>query len=151
MTSSDASSLCRIEWRPSRWLLGSLGALMAAACLSLWWSSLPRPVCVAGGIAVLGYGGWLFWREAGRKPFELTWAGGDADWKLECAGRSESLRHVGAIVRGGIAVLNLSAADGRLRRVVWWPDTLDAKARRALRLASQAAQSPRAGKSDQAQ
>jgi hypothetical protein len=32
-------------------------------------------------------------------------------------------------------VLTLADANGKPRRYIWWPDTLDARSRRALRLA----------------
>jgi hypothetical protein len=45
------------------------------------------------------------------------------------------LRHVSASFRSGLVVLTLIDAGDRRRRYIWWPDTLDAHGRRALRLA----------------
>jgi toxin CptA len=85
-------------------------------------------------VLIVAYAVWLLRRESRRLRCKLTWPGGDADWRIECEGREESLRHVDASIRGGIAVLTLADGNGR-RRYVWWPDTLDAKGRRALKLA----------------
>ena len=135
MTSSDAFLPCRLEWRPSRWLMPALCALAAAAIAALWMSALPPVACGLGSAATVAYAAWLLRHESRRPNCSLSWAGGDADWHVECAGRSESLHHVGATTRGGIAVLTLAEASGGRRRYVWWPDTLDARSRRALRLA----------------
>jgi toxin CptA len=135
MHSSDASSPCRLEWRRSRWLPVALCVLAGAAIVALWLSSLPPIGCATGSVLVLTYIGWLLHREAHRPDCELSWAGGDALWQLEYGGRIESLRHVGASFRGGLVVLTLIDADDRRRRYIWWPDTLDAHGRRALRLA----------------
>ena len=140
MTSSDASSPCRLEWRPSRWLLAALCALAVAAIAALWMSALPPIACGIGSVAALAYAGWLLHRESQRPHCVLGWPGGDADWRIECGNRIESLRHVDAAIRGGIAVVTLVDADGAPRRYIWWPDTLDARGRRALRLALQSQQ-----------
>jgi toxin CptA len=135
MSSSDASSPCRLEWRRSRWLPVALCVLAVAAIAALLLSSLQPIGCAIGSMLVLAYVGWLLRRETRRPDCELTWAGGDALWQVECDGRTESLRHVGATYRGGLVVLTLADAKSLRRRYVWWPDTLDAHGRRALRLA----------------
>jgi toxin CptA len=135
MTSSDAFSPCRLEWRPSRWLPAALCVLAVAAIAALWMSSLPLLASGIGSAFVLAYASWLLRRESHRPFCMLSWPGGDADWQVECEGRVESWRHVDASVRGGIAVLTLVDANGKPRRYIWWPDILDARSRRALRLA----------------
>lgn len=135
MNSSDASSPCRLEWRRSRCLPAALCVLAVAAIAALWLSELPRFACGIGSTSMLGYAGWLLYRELRRPGCVLSWPGGDAPWQVECDGRSESLRHVGASFRGGLVVLTLAGANYGLSRYVWWPDTLDARGRRALRLA----------------
>ncbi len=135
MTSSDASSPCRLEWRPSRWLPAALCALAIAAVTAVWMSALPPLPCAIASAFVVAYTVWRLRRELHHSRCELTWPGGDADWRVECEGREEILRHDHASIRGGIAVLTLIDASGRRRRYVWWPDTLDARGRRAFKLA----------------
>ncbi len=135
MNSSDASSPCRLEWRRSRCLPAALCVLAVAAIAALWLSELPRFACGIGSASMLGYAGWLLYRELRRPDCVLAWLGGDAPWQVEYDGRTESLRHVGASFRGGLVVLTLADASDALRRYAWWPDTLDARGRRALRLA----------------
>ncbi|MEO8742708.1 MAG: hypothetical protein ABI365_05890 [Lysobacteraceae bacterium] len=138
MNSSSVSATCRLEWRRSRWLPFALIVLMVAAIASLWLSVLPVIACGIGTAVVCGYIGWLLRRELVRSDAVLTWQGGDMDWQVESQGRSETLRHVGASFRGGLVVLKLAGANGKQRRYIWWPDTLDARGRRDLRLALQA-------------
>jgi toxin CptA len=136
MNWSDASSTCRLEWRRSRWMLALLAILGLAACASPWLSNLPRAACDAGDAVAVAYSAWLLYREIRRKPCVLARIGSDPQWQIECEGRSESARHVGAIFRGGLVVLTVADDAGRHRRFVWWPDTLGASGRRALRLAA---------------
>ena len=138
MSSSDAFSPCRLEWRCSRWLPAALCVLALAAVAALWLSDMPRIACVIGSALVIAYAGWSLHRESRRRDCVLGWPGGDAPWQVECDGRAESLRHVGASFRAGLVVLVLAEETGRTRRYVWWPDTLDARDRRALRLAMRA-------------
>ena len=135
MNSSDASATCRLEWRRSRWLPVALCVIALAAVAALWLSDMPRLACGIGSALVLAYAGWLLRRESRRPDCVLSWLGGDAPWQAECDGRTESLRFVGASFRGGLVALTLADADDKPRRYLWWPDTLDARGRRALRLA----------------
>jgi len=135
MNWSDASATCRLEWRRSHWLLLALCVLAVAAVAALWLSELPRVWCVAGSVLVPVYLGWLLYRELRRPDCVLSWSGGDASWQVECEGRTEALRHVGAAFRGRLVVLSLADEVGRTRRYLWWSDTLDVRGRRALRLA----------------
>lgn len=140
MNWSDASASCRLEWRRSRWMIAWVIALGVAACVSLWLSDLPRAACWAAQAIAATYASWTLVREARSKPVALAWAGGDAPWQVECDGRTDSMGHVAAGFRGGLVVLTLrEGSSGRLRRFVWWPDTLGASERRALRLATAAA------------
>ena len=135
MISSDAFSPCRLEWRRSRWLPVALCVIALAAVAGLWLGNLPRSACIASSVLVFVYVAWLLYREMRRRESILTWPGGEAPWQVECDGRTEALRHVGASWRGGLVVLTLAGADNARRRYIWWPDTLDARGRRALRLA----------------
>ena len=135
MNWSGASATCRLEWRRSRWLPVALCVLASAAIAALWLSDMPRLACGIGSFLVLAYVGWLLHREAHRSDCVLSWLGGDAPWQVECDGHAESLRHGSANFRGGLVALTLVDADNKLHRYLWWPDTLDARGRRALRLA----------------
>ncbi|MEO7477773.1 MAG: hypothetical protein ABIT64_00890 [Lysobacteraceae bacterium] len=135
MSSSGASATCRLEWRRSRWLPAALFVLAAAAIASLWLSELPLLASAIGSAIVCGYIGWQLRREWTRSDGVLAWQGGDTDWQIESNGHIESLRHVGVRFRGSLVVLTLADANGKQRRYAWWPDTLDARGRRALRLA----------------
>jgi hypothetical protein len=136
MSSSDAFSPCRLEWRRSRWLPVGLCLLALAANAALWLSDMPRIACIGGSVFVSLYAGWLVFRELRRPHCILSWPGGDAPWQIECEGRIQSLRHVAANFRGRLMVLTLADETGRTRRYLWWPDTLDVRSRRALRLAT---------------
>jgi toxin CptA len=138
MSWSDASAICRLEWRRSRWLTGALCILATAVVGALWLCALPRTGCIVGSVLVPVYAGWLLYRESRRSGCVLAWPGGDAPWVVECDDRTESMRHMGASFRGGLVVLSLADEAGRTRRYLWWPDTLDAAGRRALRLAVRA-------------
>lgn len=135
MNSSDASATCRLEWRRSRWLPAALCLLAAATTAALWLSQLPAIASMVGTAAVMVHVAWLLRREWNRPACTLTWQGGARDWQIETSGSAESLRHVGASFRGGLVVLTLADPGNALRRYIWWPDTLDARGRRALRLA----------------
>jgi toxin CptA len=133
--SSSGSAHCRLEWRPSRWLLAALLLLAFLAPLAVLGSELPRhaawPLAVAAGL----YGLWLVRREAGRAPRQLvlgtTDAAGD---RLD----GQPLQACRLAWRGPLAFLHAIDRDGRDLRLAWWPDTLPPKARRELRLAAAA-------------
>jgi len=136
MPSSPISSLrsapCRLEWRPSRWLLAALGLLAILAPLSVLGSGLPRPLAwslapIAAALAL-----WQVRREAGRAPRSLVLATGSAGTdSLD----GEPLRACDVTWRGPLAFVHAVDRDGRDVRLAWWPDTLPAPRRRELRLA----------------
>lgn len=127
---SSASATCRLEWRPSGfvkvWLL-SLAALMP---LALWASALPRALAFALMPLVAAVAGAALWRYCKRPRYRLLlradgsfWADGVLieDWQLQW--------------RGALAFLQWRAG-GRCVALDFWPDTLPARLRRELRLAS---------------
>ncbi len=137
MDSSSTFSPCRIDWRPSRWLSLALVALGLLAALAVCLSALPVWLKLPGALAVLAFGAWLARREARRPGIEFVWPGGDAPATLlRSNGTEETVAVHGIACRGGIVAVILRDADRRRRRLVWWPDTLDAKGRRTLRLAA---------------
>jgi toxin CptA len=131
----------RLAWRPSHWLPASLCLLAIAAVAAAWLSALPQPTCMVLSVLVPAYAGWLIVRERKRPACVLVPSEHEAGWNVESQGRVESLRQVGASFRGRLVVLTLADDDGRRRRFVWWPDTLDAAGRRTLRLAGKAVRS----------
>ncbi len=129
--SSPASAPCRLEWRPSRWLLSALAMLTLLAPLAVLGSDLPRhlawPLAIGAGLA----GAWRTWREAGRAPRELVLAAGSGSDVLD----GQPLEALHVAWRGPLAFVQAVDALGRRQHLVWWPDTLPGPRRRELRLA----------------
>jgi len=134
--SSSASSGCRIDWRPSRCLALALIALGAMAATSLWLSALPPPVRLPAAVLALMQGLRLASRERIRPAWALSWAGGNAPARMQGPKGTVELSQVRVFFRGPMATLTGRDGGGGLRRLVWWPDTLPAGARRQLRLAA---------------
>lgn len=127
--SSNRSAPCRLEWRPSRLLAAALILLGLAAALSLRLSECPRAVAGPLAAVALAWGVYSAWRELRRPPQRLIVAGERAsldEWPI--AGLRLQWR-------GWLARLDFTGPDGRERRLLWWPDRLDARGRRELRLA----------------
>lgn len=133
--SSPASAPCRLEWRPSRWLLAALLILSVLAPLAVLGSELPRVLAWPLALVAAAQGLRLAWREAGRAPHWLV-LGDPAAAADTLDGRP--LAHCGIAWRGPLAFVHTVDRDGRHRRLVWWPDTLPAPRRRELRLAAAA-------------
>lgn len=120
---------CELQWRPSRWLALALIVLGVLGGMSAWVSELPP---------------WLSLPVAG---LALIWAVASARRELRCPGRvlvirggratlaGEAIADLRLHWRGWLARLDFTGPDGRRQRLLWWPDTLDAAARRELRLA----------------
>lgn len=136
--SSNISAPCRLEWRPSRWLLAALLLLSLLAPLSVLGSDLP-PALAWPGAALASAGGlWRLRREAGRAPrlLVLGAAGTPAGPRDTLDGHP--LAGCRIAWRGPLAVVEAMDRQGRGERLVWWPDTLPAPQRRELRLAAAA-------------
>ena len=134
MASSSASSTCRIDWRPSRWLARGLCLLGLLAGLSLLLSALP--VSLRWPLAALAVAeGWrLARREQRRASITLSVSG--ATLRI-MNGNEEgaALRAPRLREQGPLTLLCATLPGGRLLRLAWWPDTLNAAGRRQLRLA----------------
>ncbi|UKE74893.1 hypothetical protein [Xanthomonas graminis] len=133
--SSPPSAPCRLEWRPSRWLLAALALLSVLAPLSILGSDMPR-ACAwpAAALAVL-YAAWLLRREARREPRALLLP---AQGSVAASVDGQPVAALQVDWRGPLAFVRWRDADGRAGRLAWWPDTLPPPARRELRLAAQA-------------
>ena len=140
MPSSSSSSICRIDWRPSRWLVCALLALGMMAALSLCLSALPPAARMAGLFVALAEGIRLAHRHRAQPPLAIDWLGGDEPAYLTGPTGVCRLDGVQARLRGPLASLRGIDAQGRIQRLGWWPDTLDAAGRRQLRLAASVSQ-----------
>ncbi|HQZ31749.1 MAG TPA: hypothetical protein PLG89_07815 [Arenimonas sp.] len=135
MPSSSSSSTCRIDWRPSRWLAAALVALGLMAAVSLWLSALPPAWSVPAALVALAEGLRLARGHLARPPLALDWLGGDEPAYLTSAAGVARLDRVSVRLRGPLATLSGTDAQGRQRHLGWWPDTLGPADRRQLRLA----------------
>lgn len=136
MPSSSSSSICHIDWLPSRWLACTLVVLGLMAALSLWLSALPLAAKLVAMPAALAEGLRLARRHLASPPLAVDWLGGGDPAYLTGAAGVTRLDAVSARLRGPLGSLSGTDAQGNVRRLGWWPDTLDAAGRRQLRLAA---------------
>jgi toxin CptA len=137
--SSSASVSCRLDWRPSRWLIGALLLLAVLASVSIMASDMPQMTAWPLAIIALAYGGWQARAESRKRHREFVFPGNDLPVMLDG-------RPVEAVVvqwRGPLAFVSWRGRGGRRERLAWWPDTLSAARRRELRLAAGAADATR--------
>lgn len=126
---SSASAICQLEWRPSRALTTGLRLLGVLAGLSTVACEMPRILAWPVAALAIAYGEWLARRYRRLPPRRIWWL----------AGRPPELD--GVVLeqatlgwRGPLAFLGWRDAEGRTRRLAWWPDTLPRTVRRELRL-----------------
>lgn len=131
--SSNASAPFLHDWRPSRQLIAALCALALLSPLSLLASDLPPVLAWPGALLAAGVGVVEARRYATRPPHALCIPAGAGEARCDGA-RMDALC---VRWRGPLAFLRWRAGDGRVHRLVLWPDTLDAAERRELRLALQ--------------
>ncbi|MGO4221975.1 hypothetical protein AB4Y64_08975 [Lysobacter sp. TAF61] len=129
--SSRASVPCLLEWRPSRLLAAALVALGALAAVAVTGCELPLPLSLPLALLCLAEGLRLGRRELSRPR---RWLAIDADGDASVGGRA--VTELAVAWRGPLAFVRFRDADGRPRRLAWWPDTLPAGKRRELRLAA---------------
>ncbi|MBP8080746.1 MAG: hypothetical protein KAY12_01195 [Arenimonas sp.] len=133
---SNESSNHLIDWRPSRLLCGALACLGGLAAMSLWMSALPLAAKVPLAALALGYGLDQARREA-RRPIICVSVTTDEAGQVAVRVRGrQPLGSPSIQVRGPLARVAGFGDEGRQLRILWWPDTLPAGSRRALRLAS---------------
>jgi toxin CptA len=136
MPSSSSSSICHIDWHPSRWLAAALLGLGMMAALSLWLSALPVAARLAGSMLCVVEGVRLARRHRSLQAVSVDWLGGEEPAYLTGSGGVARLDGIVVHLRGPLASLSGTDARGHRRRLVWWPDTLDTAGRRQLRLAN---------------
>ena len=123
------SARCRLEWRPSRWLVCLLLILGACAALSLLLSGLPGLVIWPGALLALGYSALLSRQEIAAPVVEIQLD----DQIVQVNG--EPVQGFRVFWRGPLVFARWRDAGNRMQRLVWWPDTLDPSTRRELKLA----------------
>ncbi len=133
---STESSSFPIDWSPSPLLCMLLCALGLLAALSIWLSNLPWGAKLVSIPCVLTHACGLARREWQRLPCTLHLSASDDTPLMKRAAESLALSGVIVRVRGGSAWLLARAENGRAVRLLWPPDRLGARERRALRLAS---------------
>lgn len=128
---SSASAPCRLEWKPSRVLALLLTLLGTLAAVSAVASELPASVSLPLAVLSMAYGIGLARRETLRPACSLVIPADDNAATVNGA----TVDDLQLQWRGPLAFLQWRDADGRRQRLQGWPDNLDARARRELRLA----------------
>ncbi|HLT44024.1 MAG TPA: hypothetical protein VK000_05110 [Luteimonas sp.] len=126
------SPRCRIEWRPSRWLLSALALLALLAAASILVSEMPRAAAWPLAAAALAHGILAVGRERARPVRSFVLGAGESPVLVDGAPVTGFDLHW----RGPLAFASWRDAGGRRQRAAWWPDTLPPAQRRELRLAA---------------
>ncbi|WP_368565800.1 hypothetical protein [Pseudoxanthomonas sp. UTMC 1351] len=129
---SSGSVSCRLEWRPSRWLQGTLALLGLLAPWSVLLSEMPRWAAWPLVAGVLAYTFWLIRRERRKPVRNLVFPGNDSPVQVD----GVAVESVTVQWRGPLAFVTWREPGGSRRRLSWWPDTLPPERRRELRLAA---------------
>jgi toxin CptA len=129
---SSVSVSCRLEWRPSRWLIGALLALGLLAALAVLASGMPRSAAWPLAVSALAYACWRARRESKLPNHALFLPGNELPVTLD----GLPIGQARVQWRGPLAFLLWRDRQGRPQRLSWWPDTLSAARRRELRLAA---------------
>jgi toxin CptA len=134
MPSSNESSSCRIDWRPSRWLLAAIAVLTGLAVVSIVLSAIPAWPALGLALVCVGHGVALVRREAFRPGVSVHLTSEPGLARLNLPHGVESWTQAQVSFRGPLASLSGRDGAGSKRRLLWWPDTLPAPARRRLHL-----------------
>ena len=127
--------VARLDWRPSRLLAAALVLLGLLSGWAVLASEMPRGAAACLATAALLQGLRSAARERGRAPVWIAWDGGTGIVSVDGLVVQGAELHW----RGPLAFLRCRDARGRVRRLAFWPDTLDRQQRRALRLAARPA------------
>ena len=136
---SGASISCRLEWRPSRWLVATLSLITLLAAFSVISSDLPSIIAWPLAVLAMGYGTWQVRKERHRPRVALFFPGNDLPVTVD----GVAVHAMQVEWRGPLAFASWCGSDGRMQRLAWWPDTLPARSRRELRLAASGAEAAR--------
>lgn len=129
--SSNAFAPCHLEWWPSRWCEFMLWALALLAPFALWVSDLSQAaaaVLASAAFACGVRGAWQY-RNSAIHAFDIPI--GSAAIRLD----GQPIMGLQVRWRGPLAFLSWRAQNGRLQRLVYWPDSLNHEMQRELRLA----------------
>ncbi|MET0893596.1 MAG: hypothetical protein ABWY01_08520 [Pseudoxanthomonas sp.] len=137
--SSSGSVSCRLEWRPSLWLIGALLLLGTLATFSILASDLPRAPAWMLSIAVMVHAANLALRQWRSPVRSLVFPGTELPVLVD----GMPVEAVDVQWRGPLAFVSWNGRVGRRVRLCWWPDTLPASLRRELRLAAGSLQASR--------
>lgn len=122
----------RLAWRPSILLQAALASIGLCACIALWLSELPMIATVCAMPLVIAA---TLHRIAVERRAPVRALVIDAAGAAHLDGVVLDTPHLEW--RGPLAIL-LWRDGRRVRRLLWWPDTLPPPARRELRLAASA-------------
>ncbi len=131
-SSWNGSASCRLEWRPSMLQEAMLCLLGLLAVVAILGSALEPPFSVPLSLLVAGYTGRSARSGRRRPPRQLVIPAGESPATLD----GLVLERLHVQWRGPLAFLAWQDASGQRGDLVWWPDTLDARQRRELRLAA---------------
>jgi len=126
---SNASSSCRIDWRPSTLLCSALFALGLLAGASVLMSELPVAWALPLALVAAGQGVRLARREWKRAPCAL-----EIDPVGQVSLQGSVVASAQLRLRGSLASLDWRDDRGRRGALLWCADTLDAPSRRQLLL-----------------
>ena len=129
---SIRSAPCRLEWRPSRWVSAVVWSLVPFAPFSLLMSDLPRAGAWPLALLMAAYAIFDARRQGRLQPRALVIPVGRG--QATCDG--QPMLALNIAWRGPLAFLRWRDAEGRIQRLVFWPDTLPLASRRELRLAA---------------
>ena len=130
--SSNRSVSCRLEWRPSRWVIGALVALAVLAAISIFESEMPRLAAWPLVVAVALHATLQVRRYRDLPSHDFVFPGNDLVVLLD----GQPVDAMSIQWRGPLAFILWRDRTGRQRRLSWWPDTLPPSSRRELRLAA---------------
>ena len=136
---SNVSVSCRLEWRPSRWVIGALLALGLLAAFAVLASAMPRLAAWPLAVSAMAYGLRRAWKEWRSPQVALFFPGNELPVMLE----GLSIDKAEVRWRGPLAFLRWRDRQGRRQRLSWWPDTLPVASRRELRLAASSLEAAR--------
>lgn len=131
-SSWKGSASCRLEWRPSRWVATIQIVLGLLAVCSLAASGLSGWLVVGMSALVIACAGWSTRRYLRRPCRQLVISGGAQLPMLDGSG----LCRLSVQWRGPLAFAAWQDVQGASGHLAWWPDTLDLRQRRELRLAA---------------